>query len=109
MAAREPAPSVFNLTAPTVYIAPAAIEVRAGDTHVTLPEGCVRVDNTVHTPAVHVGGVNVDVKPHPGGMQQTVTRDAAGDIEQIVTGATRQIITRDAAGDIAAVTTTATP
>lgn len=105
MASREPQSPTINVAAPTVNVTPAPIEMRAGDTHVTLPEGFMQSHTVVNTPEVHVGGVSVDVKPHPGGMRQTVTRDAAGDIEEITTGATRQVITRDAAGDIAAVTT----
>ena len=88
---REPVASVINVATPAINIAPAAIEIRAGDTNVTLPEGLVRVDNVVNTPAVKSGDVRVEVLPAPVHVQpaqatrQTISRDAAGDISQIET------------------------
>lgn len=91
MASREPAPSVVNVAAPVVNVTPSPIEVRAGDTTVTLPEGCIRVENVVNTPAVRAGDVHVDVQPveltvhASAATRQTIKRDAAGDIAEIVT------------------------
>lgn len=91
MADREPAGTVINVAQPAVNVTQPAIEIRAGDTHVTLPEGLVRIDNVVNTPALSVGAVHVDVQPAPVNVQhapatrQVITRDAAGDIAEIVT------------------------
>lgn len=46
---------------PTINIAPAPVHVQAGDTHVTLPEGCVQVTSHVAAPKidVHAGATHV--------------------------------------------------
>lgn len=87
MAGREQSPSVVNVAAPVVNVSQPAIEVKAGDTHVTLPEGLVKVENVVHTPAVSVGAVSVEVQPINAQRptRQVITRDASGDIAEIVT------------------------
>ncbi|HKW84876.1 MAG TPA: phage portal protein [Burkholderiaceae bacterium] len=72
---------VITREAPEVHvnIAPPQVEVRAGDTHVHMPEGMVRAD--IHTPEVKVGDVHVDVPApqvtvqHPTRAVQVVERD----------------------------------
>jgi len=62
-----------------VNITQPQMEVRAGDTHVHMPEGMVRAD--IHTPEVKVGDVHVNVPApqvtvqHPKRAVQVVERD----------------------------------
>lgn len=86
MAEREtPAPTI-NVAAPTINVAQPAIDVRAGDTHVSLPEGFVRVDNTVNTPDVRVDvqPAQVTINEAQKVSRQVIKRDEAGDISEIV-------------------------
>lgn len=90
MAAREPTPPAVNVT-----VQPPSIELRAGDTHVTVPEREVRIDNHVQPPDVTVnqGAVTVDVpapqvtvqQSPPRGVRQLIKRNEAGDIVETTT------------------------
>jgi HK97 family phage portal protein len=70
-----------------INVQPAEVNVKAGDTHVTLPEGLVQLEATVESPAVTVqpAEVKVDapitVQPAPARPTRTVhTRDARGEL-----------------------------
>jgi HK97 family phage portal protein len=90
LASREPAPAVINVT-------PAPISVQAGDTHMHIDAGAIQLDHHAHAPAITLGDTAVHIDagavqvanhvqtPAPGATRQTITRDAAGDIAEIVT------------------------
>jgi lambda family phage portal protein len=92
IAAREtPAPSV------SVTVQPPTIEIHQGDMTVNLPESQIQLEAHIETPdvVVHQGNVQVDV-PAPQvtvqqlqapstATRQTITRDAEGEITQLIT------------------------
>lgn len=89
LASREHPPASVNVTTPPVT-------VQAGDVHMTIEPGAVQVDN--HAPPINVQAGDVHMTIEPGAVQvdnkmptpavhgrQTIKRDAAGDISEIVT------------------------
>jgi len=89
---REPAAANVTVHPPNVTVHPANVTVSppqltAGDVHVTLPEGAVKVATTVEAPQVRAGDVHVEpVTVHMGaGPTRTTTtfkRDRAGELER---------------------------
>jgi len=55
--AARPVPDVKNY----LTVQPAAIDVKAGDTHVTLPEGCIQLDATINTPDIKTGDTHISL------------------------------------------------
>jgi hypothetical protein len=93
LASREPAPAVIN-------VAPAPISVQAGDTHMHIDAGAIQLDHHAHAPAITLGDTAVHIDPGAVavtnhvqtpvlGSRQTIKRDDAGDIAEIVTHPTQ--------------------
>jgi HK97 family phage portal protein len=81
--AERPQPdNVFHIAAPS-------IDVKAGDTHVTLPEGCIQLDATINTPDIKTGDVHVAVPAplvtlaQPRKTIDEIERDADHEIKRI--------------------------
>lgn len=70
----RPAPEVNNY----LTLQPAAIDVKAGDTHVTLPEGCIQNQVSVATPEINLGDTHVTL---PEGCIQLDAHIAAPEIK----------------------------
>jgi HK97 family phage portal protein len=82
---------------PVINVAPAPVTVQAGDTHMHIDAGAIQLDHHAHAPAITLGDTAVHIDagavqvdnhvqtPAPGATRQTITRDAAGDIAEIVT------------------------
>ena len=66
------------------------IDVRAGDTNVNMPEGCIKLDAHITTPEIRAGDVNVNVEPaqinlpQPADIVETIERNADNEITRIV-------------------------
>lgn len=94
----QAAPSV-TVNQGDTHVHPAAVEVRAGDANVHMPEGLIQLEAHIATPEVTVpvqvqaGDVHVDLPP----AQVTVHQAAAPTPRPV---ATRQRIVRDAAGEM---------
>jgi len=101
--------------APSITFNAAPIEVKAGDTHVTLPEGCVQVVAEITTPEVKTGDViiNNEAAPAPtvenhvhmpeakAGPQEVAIVSMPGvDLKSTPARKTETTITRNAAGDM---------
>jgi hypothetical protein len=82
-----------------ITVTPPNIEIRQGDTHVSLPEGCIKVENTIQPAEVRAGDVHVTSAPaqivvaHPTRATQTIERDPE------TLEATRTIINYEMPGD----------
>jgi HK97 family phage portal protein len=81
--AERPQPDhIFNIAGPT-------IEVKAGDTNVTLPEGCIQLDATINTPDIKTGDVlnnlpaPIVTMAQPRQTVETIERDADHEIMRI--------------------------
>lgn len=72
--ADRPAPDVKNY----LTMQPAAIDFKAGDTHVTLPEGCIQNDITVGAPEIKTGDTHITL---PEGCIQLEATVAAPEIK----------------------------
>lgn len=92
----EPPHITIHQAAPVVTVQPPHIELHQGDTHVTLPESTIQLDAHIAQPQIKVGApvVHVDVPPAqivvqpaapPRATRQVVTRDANGEMTEIVT------------------------
>ncbi|XVJ69879.1 MAG: phage portal protein [Rhizobacter sp.] len=73
IASREPvAPSVtVNNEGAIVTVQPPNVELHAGDTHVTLPEGCVQLEAHIAQPNITVAPAQVNVTTPPVQLVQT--------------------------------------
>ena len=95
----QAAPPSVTVNQGDTHVHPAAVEVRAGDANVHMPEGLIQLEAHITTPEVTVpvqvqaGDVHVDLPP----AQVTVHQAAAPTPRPV---ATRQRIVRDAAGEM---------
>ena len=94
-AAHEPPSITINQAAPIVTVHTPDVHIAQGDTHVTLPESTIQLDAHIAQPDIKVTApiVNVEVPPTqvvmqpaaPQATRQIVTRDANGEMTEIVT------------------------
>lgn len=92
---RELAEAVRSLPPPVVHVRTGDIEIREGDTSITMPEGMVQLDATINTPEVTVGAVTVEASPaqvvlaQPRETVDVIERDANHEIKRITRTVTR--------------------
>jgi lambda family phage portal protein len=66
---------------PNITVMPPNVDIKQGDVHVSLPEGCINLEATINTPEVRAGDVHVSSAPaqvvvaHPTRATQTIERD----------------------------------
>ena len=90
--AERPQPdTIINVAAPAIDIKAGDThvtlpDIKAGDTHVTLPEGCIKLEATVTAPEVKLGDTIVNIPPPPDEMNMRIlsmpTRETQSKVER---------------------------
>lgn len=81
----NPAP-IVNLTTGPTEVHQAPIEIKTGDSHVHMPEGLVQLDAHIDSPPVTVNQGETHIHlPERQATRQRITRDADGELREILT------------------------
>lgn len=82
---QEPAP-IFHLHSSPVEVHAGPVEVNTGESHLHMPDGLVHLEAQITTPPVTVtqGDNHIHLPERPA-MRQRITRDADGELKEILT------------------------